>query len=119
MGRVAEHLLHRARPYKKNDQATIESKNNHLVRRYGFYWRYDTPSSATVSLNTDGTWLATTSWDRTARIWDPTTGQLLASLRLAAHCDHLAYMPPGRIVVAANHHLYAFKYVGRNCGAHT
>jgi len=35
----------RARPYKKNDQATIESKNNHLVRRYGFYWRYDTPQA--------------------------------------------------------------------------
>lgn len=33
----------RSRPYKKNDQATIESKNNHLVRRYGFYYRYDTP----------------------------------------------------------------------------
>ena len=33
----------RSRPYKKNDQATIESKNNHLVRRYGFYHRYDTP----------------------------------------------------------------------------
>ena len=32
----------RSRPYKKNDQATIESKNNHLVRRYGFYHRYDT-----------------------------------------------------------------------------
>lgn len=32
----------RARPYKKNDQATIESKNNHLVRRYAFYYRYDT-----------------------------------------------------------------------------
>ncbi len=32
----------RSRPYKKNDQATIESKNNHLVRRYGFYYRYDT-----------------------------------------------------------------------------
>jgi hypothetical protein len=32
----------RGRPYKKNDQATIESKNNHLVRRYAFYWRYDT-----------------------------------------------------------------------------
>ncbi len=27
----------------KNDQVTIESKNNHLVRRYGFYFRYDTP----------------------------------------------------------------------------
>ena len=33
----------RSRPCKKNDQATIESKNNHLVRRYGFYYRYDTP----------------------------------------------------------------------------
>jgi hypothetical protein len=31
----------RSRPYTKNDQATIESKNNHLVRRYGFYYRYD------------------------------------------------------------------------------
>ncbi|MGH3627852.1 MAG: integrase catalytic domain-containing protein [Mycobacteriales bacterium] len=40
----------RSRPYKKNDQATIESKNNHLVRRYAFYWRYDT-SEALALLN--------------------------------------------------------------------
>jgi hypothetical protein len=33
----------RPRLYKKNDQATIESENNQIVRRYGFYWRYDTP----------------------------------------------------------------------------
>ena len=32
----------RARPYKKNDQAHVESKNNHVVRKYGFYYRYDT-----------------------------------------------------------------------------
>jgi hypothetical protein len=32
----------RSRPYKKNDQATIESKNGHLVRHYAEYWRYDT-----------------------------------------------------------------------------
>ena len=38
----------RSRPYKKNDQATIESKNGHLVRRYGFYWRYDTPEELTL-----------------------------------------------------------------------
>lgn len=38
----------RSRPYKKNDQATIESKNNHLVRRYGFYYRYDTDTERTV-----------------------------------------------------------------------
>lgn len=35
----------RSRPYRKNDQATIESKNNHLVRRYGFYYRYDTAAA--------------------------------------------------------------------------
>lgn len=38
----------RSRPYKKNDQATIESKNNHLVRRYGFYYRYDTPAELMI-----------------------------------------------------------------------
>ena len=32
----------RSRPHQNNDQATIESKNGHLVRRYGFYHRYDT-----------------------------------------------------------------------------
>ena len=38
----------RSRPYKKNDQATIESKNGHLVRRYGFYYRYDTEEERAV-----------------------------------------------------------------------
>lgn len=38
----------RSRPYKKNDQATIESKNNHLVRKYGFYYRYDTSQERAV-----------------------------------------------------------------------
>lgn len=41
--RDKEVFFTRSRPYKKNDQATIESKNNHLVRKYGFYHRYDTP----------------------------------------------------------------------------
>jgi hypothetical protein len=34
----------RSRPYKKNDQATVESKNNHVVRKHAFHWRYDTPA---------------------------------------------------------------------------
>ena len=38
----------RSRPYKKNDQATVESKNNHLVRKYGFYYRYDTTEERVV-----------------------------------------------------------------------
>ena len=32
----------RSRPYKKNDQATTRSKNNHVVRKHAFYRRYDT-----------------------------------------------------------------------------
>ena len=28
--------------YQKNDQAHVESKNNHVVRKHAFYWRYDT-----------------------------------------------------------------------------
>ncbi|HIY67327.1 MAG TPA: transposase family protein [Candidatus Agrococcus pullicola] len=27
----------RSRPYRKNDQATVESKNNHVVRKHAFY----------------------------------------------------------------------------------
>ena len=38
----------RSRPYKKNDQANVESKNNHAVRKYGFYYRYDTPQALKV-----------------------------------------------------------------------
>ncbi|OZG66127.1 integrase, partial [Bifidobacterium hapali] len=30
----------RSRPYRKNDQATVESRNNHVVRRHAFYYRY-------------------------------------------------------------------------------
>ena len=40
----------RSRPYRKNDQATVESKNNHVVRKHAFYWRYDTPA-ALILLN--------------------------------------------------------------------
>jgi len=43
-----EIFVTRSRPYRKNDQATIESKNNHLVRRYGFHWRYDTVEALTL-----------------------------------------------------------------------
>lgn len=38
----------RGRPYTKNDQATIESKNGHLVRKYAFYYRYDTAAERKV-----------------------------------------------------------------------
>lgn len=37
-----------SRLYKKNDQATIESTNNHVVRKYAFYWRYDTKAALSL-----------------------------------------------------------------------
>lgn len=33
----------RSRPYRKNGQATVESRNNHVVRKFAFHWRYDAP----------------------------------------------------------------------------
>lgn len=30
----------RSRPYRKSDQATVESRNNHIVRRHAFHYRY-------------------------------------------------------------------------------
>ena len=45
----------RSRPYQKNDQATVESKNNHVVRKHAFYWRYDTPEQL-VLLNKCRRW---------------------------------------------------------------
>lgn len=38
----------RSRPYYKNDQAMVESKNNHVVRRYGFHYRYDTEDERAI-----------------------------------------------------------------------
>jgi len=38
----------RSRPEKKNDQATIEPKNNYLVRKYASSRRYDTPEALTL-----------------------------------------------------------------------
>ncbi len=48
MGRRPGDLLHPVAALQKNDQATVESKNNHLVRKYGFYYRYDTAEERSV-----------------------------------------------------------------------
>lgn len=38
----------RSRPYYKNNQVMVESKNNHAVRRYGFHYRYDTDDERAI-----------------------------------------------------------------------
>lgn len=45
----------RSRPYRKNDQATIESKNNHLVRRYAYLLTATTPAKSARSWAVSGT----------------------------------------------------------------
>ncbi|SOJ54291.1 hypothetical protein MSIMFB_01790 [Mycobacterium simulans] len=38
----------RLRPYQKNHQATIESKDDHLVHKYDLHYRYDTDEEPAV-----------------------------------------------------------------------
>lgn len=44
----------RSRPYQKNDQAHVASKNNHVVRKHAFYWRYDTGQELSCSTGCGG-----------------------------------------------------------------
>jgi len=41
MGQRSGIYFTRSLPYKKNDQATIESKDNQLLRRYDYDYDYD------------------------------------------------------------------------------
>ncbi|UJH70897.1 hypothetical protein [Ornithinimicrobium sp. INDO-MA30-4] len=47
----------RSRPYKKSDQATVESKNNPVVRKRVFHWRYDSPENSSC-------WASSGRWCR-------------------------------------------------------
>jgi hypothetical protein len=42
-GKKDSFTLSRSRPYKKNDNAHVEQKNDDKVRKLVGYWRYDTP----------------------------------------------------------------------------
>jgi WD40 repeat protein len=54
-----------------------------------------------VAIAPDGTWLATTSTDRTARIWDPATGAVCAVMRADSELKGCAWSPDGRLLAAA------------------
>jgi len=41
----------RSRPYRKNDNAHIENKNGSVIRKYAFYYRYDTTKEVKVLNN--------------------------------------------------------------------
>ena len=62
----------------------------------------------------DGSWLASASLDHTVRIWDPTTGQLVASMRVG-HPLTLAIRDVGdRIIVAGERGPYILSIGARD-----
>jgi WD40 repeat protein len=62
-----------------------------------------------VAIAPDGSWLATTGWDGTVRIWDPVTGSGVASLRVSGPLARLEWS--GMTLVAAGAFgPYIFKY---------
>ncbi|QAY61775.1 transposase [Microbacterium protaetiae] len=116
----------RSRPYRKNDQATVESKNNHVVRKHAFYWRYDTPEELAalgelwrlVSLRLNfftptkkPTGYATTAGGRRKRLYDtPKTpwqrvldSGVLTTTQAAATAGRIAGVNPADLTRQINH----------------
>lgn len=57
----------RSRPYRKNDQATVESRNNHVVRKFAFYWRYDTEEQRDLPDRPRTPWARVLEYDAASR----------------------------------------------------
>jgi WD40 repeat protein len=55
-----------------------------------------------VAFSPDGTRLATASADRTAKIWDVSTGQMVRNLPAQSHVLSVAYHPNGWLLAAGN-----------------
>ncbi|WP_241841847.1 TIR domain-containing protein, partial [Pseudofrankia sp. BMG5.36] len=72
-----------------------------VAHRYTFTGRAD--SAQTVAFSPDGTLLATSSWDKTARVWDTTSGTLHATL--TGHTDWVhavAFSPDGTLLATSS-----------------
>ncbi len=56
-----------------------------------------------ISFSADGRWIATGSWDRTARVWDAQTGAAVAVLRgHAHHVSDTAFAADGQALVSGS-----------------
>ncbi len=115
----------RSRPYKKNDQATVESKNNHVVRKHAFYWRYDqateldllnelwplvslrlnffTPTKKPTGYATDANGRRTRVYDTPATPWQRTLASgILTEEQITTFHSHIAGRNPADLTRRIN-----------------
>ena len=57
---------------------------------------------AAVAFSPDGRWLATACTDKTARVWNATTGQELHRLSHRNRVEDVAFSPDGRRMATAS-----------------
>ena len=60
-------------------------------------------NGGTLNFSHDGQFLLTSHWDRTARLFDTTSGQLVAKLQHPDWVDGAAFSKDGRTIVTADH----------------
>ena len=83
-----------------NYSIRVWNANGTIQRELGDEATRHTGSISSVQFSADGKWVLSSSWDGTAKIWDPKTGKLLAVLqREDAFAYTATFSPDGHLVI--------------------